>query len=149
MTALFFVLGGSGVLSFWLMIPGLLIDVFIYSILEATYKKGSDGLNILIAALSPLSLIVVIVYLILLGIYCLYKKPVKYLAYKINEYELETFLNKYDIYSQFMNVVHNELNLTFKEFICYYEPDDYLNVICCHDNTFKYYRTLWKDRHNF
>lgn len=147
MTFLFFMLAGLKGLSYWLMIPGLLIDVFVYSVLEATYKKGRDGLNILIAALSPLSLIVVIVYLILTGIYCLYKKPVKYLAYKMNEYELEKFLNKYDIYSQFMNVVHNKLNLTFKEFVCYYEPADYLSEVCIYDDTFKYYRTLWKDRH--
>lgn len=147
MTVLFFVLGGSGILSFWFMIPGLFIDVFIYCLLQSIPKISLNELNILIAALSPLSLVVAIVWLILKGICYLYKKPINYLIYKLNETELERFLIKNNLYSQFMNVLNNNLHITFKEFINKYHPEDYLRAVSLYDHSFNEYKDEWWSKH--
>lgn len=147
MTALFFILGMNHILSLWFTILGLFIDVFIYCLLESIPKFNCNELNILIAGLSPLSLVVAIVWLILKGICYLYKKPINYLIYKLNETELERFLIKNNLYSQFMNVLNNDLHISFKEFIKTYKAEDYLRAVSIYDTSFSPYKGEWWSKH--
>lgn len=143
MTALFFILAGYEILSYWFVILGIFIDLFVYSLIS----KISDNrdLGIVAGALTPLFIIFCIVYYIFKGICCLYKKPVDYITYKTYGHNLEKFLLKYNMYSQFMNVLNNKLHMTFDEFLRNYKYEDYIKAVKPYNPDFSGLCDKWKE----
>lgn len=143
MTVVFLILGTFKCLSYWFAVLGIFIDVFIYCILSKFNKDEDD--NFILSILSPILIVSIIIYFVFKGISYLYKKPIDYIYYKIYGIKLERFLIKNNLYSQFMNVLNNNLHITFKEYIKICPPKEYiLDVSIYDDDTFSPYVDKWR-----
>lgn len=141
MTVLFFVLGGCKILSYWFLILGLFIDLFVYSLVSKLSDNTEFG--IIAGVLTPLFIIFCIVYYIFKGICYLYKKPIDYIVYKTYGRDLEKFLLKYNMYSQFMNILNNKLHITFEEYIRKFDYKNYIDAVKLYDTNFNYLASKW------